>query len=181
MGFTVGVVDTYLDLLDSQRESTFTALEDFTVERIWSPPSPKEWSIGQLLNHNYLLIASTMPYVNMAWRYFHKHGERNRNRPYKTEIVDVYREPKFPMWVGFLWKPKYSDKNPVPLETLKKEIRALHAEVRAFYSGKEEDILGNVFVYDPLFGRLNLIVTLRIGIYHDQLHYDDILKMTGGN
>jgi hypothetical protein len=25
-----------------------------------------------------------------------------------------------------------------------------------------------------LFGWCNLIVTLRIGIYHDQLHYDDV-------
>jgi len=30
-----------------------------------------------------------------------------------------------------------------------------------------------------LFGWCNLIVTLRIGVYHDQLHYDDVFKQVG--
>ncbi len=38
-------------------------------------------------------------------------------------------------------------------------------------------MLGNVYLYDPVFGWCNLIVTLRIGIYHDQLHFDDVLKL----
>ena len=173
----MGVVDDYLELLDSQRESIFSALGEITADQLWQPPAPKEWSIGQLLNHNYLLVASTMPYVKLVWKYFHTRGEHHRHRPYQTKINDVYHEPKFPMWVGFLWKPRYSESNPVPFDQLKKEIRSLHSDVRAFYEGKDEDVLGNVFVYDPLFGRINLIVTLRIGIYHDQLHYDDILKM----
>jgi len=173
----MGIVDDYLELLDSQRESTFTALGGMADDQLWKPPAPKEWSIGQLLNHNYLLVASTLPYVKLVWKYFHKRGEQQRDRPYQTKINDVYREPKFPMWVGFLWKPRYSERNPVPFDRLKNEIRSLHAEVRAFYECKDEAVLGNVFVYDPLFGRINLIVTLRIGIYHDQLHDDDILKM----
>ena len=37
-------------------------------------------------------------------------------------------------------------------------------------------MLGNLYLYDPWFGWCNLIVTLRIGIYHDQLHYEDIIK-----
>jgi hypothetical protein len=173
----LGVVDDYLELLDSQRESIFTLLDEITDDLLWKPPVPKEWSIGQLLNHNYLLFASTMPYVKLVWNYFHDRGERHRHRPYQTKINDVYREPRFPMWVGFLWKPHYSKRNPVPFDKLIKELRSLHADVRTFYEGKNEDILGNVFVYDPLFGRINLIVTLRIGIYHDQLHFDDIRKM----
>jgi hypothetical protein len=173
----LGVVDDYLELMDSQRESVFTVLDGITDDQLWKPPAPKEWSIGQLLNHNYLLVASTMPYVKLVWKYFHNRGERHRHRPYRTTINDVYREPKFPMWVGFLWKPKYSTKKPISFDALRTQIRGLHSEVRTFYAGKDEDVLGNVFVYDPLFGRINLIVTLRIGIYHDQLHFDDILKM----
>jgi CRISPR-associated protein Csb1 len=65
---------------------------------------------------------------------------------------------------------------PVPLETLKAELRGLHSDIRQFYEDKEEDILGNLHLYDPVFGWINLIVTLRIGIYHDQLHFDDVIK-----
>ena len=173
----MGVVDDYLDLLDFQRESTFTVLDGITENQLWKPPGPKDWSIGQLLNHNYLLVASTMPYVKLVWKLFHKRGEHYRNRAYQTKINDVYHEPGFPMWVGFLWKPRYTEHKPVTFDQLKKEMRNLHADVRAFYESKDEAVLGNVFVYDPLFGRINLIVTLRIGIYHDQLHYEDIKKM----
>jgi hypothetical protein len=175
----MSIVEPYLDLLDFQRETAFNALDGITNAQLWKPPAPKGWSIGQLLNHNYLLFSSTVPYVKLAWKYFRKRGESHRNRPYQTEIGDVYREPKFPMWVGFLWKPKYSANNPVPFEKLKNEIRTLHSDVRTFYTGKDEDVLGNVFLYDPLFGWINLIVTLRIGIYHDQLHFDDIIKLAG--
>jgi len=175
----MSIVDTYLDLLDSQRESAFNILDGIKDSQLWTPPAPKEWSIGQLLNHNYLLFSSTVPYVKLAWKYSHKRGESHRNRSYQTKIGDVYREPKFPRWVGFLWKPKYSAKNPVPIEKLEEEIRTLHSEVRTFYDGKDEAVLGNVFLFDPLFGWINLIVTLRIGIYHDQLHFDDIIKFAG--
>jgi hypothetical protein len=177
----LGAVDDYLTLMDSQRESVFTGLNGITDYDLWKPPAPGEWSIGQLLNHNYLLIASTMPYVKLVWKYFQKRGARHRHRPYQTTIHDVYRESRFPMWVGFLWKPRYSDRNPLPFDQLKREISRLHSDVRSFYEGKDEDVLGNVFVYDPLFGRINLIVTLRIGLYHDQLHYEDILKLAGRN
>jgi len=56
------------------------------------------------------------------------------------------------------------------------ELWTLPKNVRRFYEGKDEDVLGNLHLYDPLFGWCNLIVTMRTGIYHDQLHYDDVIK-----
>ena len=94
----------------------------------------------------------------------------------KTEIEDLYRSPKFPQWVGFFWTPRYNTRRPVSFDELKSELRTLHANIRTFYEGKDEDVLGNLYLYDPLFGWCNLIVTLRIGVYHDQLHYDDVIK-----
>ena len=38
-------------------------------------------------------------------------------------------------------------------------------------------MLSNLYLYDPVFGFINLIVTLRIGIYHDQLQFDDVFKL----
>ena len=81
------------------------------------------------------------------------------------------------MWVGFLWRPRFSPNRPTTLERLQSENRDLHKAVRDFYEGKDPGRLGNSFLYDPLFGWINLIVTLRIGIYHDQLHFDDVFKL----
>ena len=170
------IVDTYLILMDSQRESVFTVLDGLTDAQLWERPAPKEWSIGEILDHNYLLIASSYPIVKFMWRWLGWYGRMKRNRPYTVEIGDVYRDPKFPQWVGFMWTPRFNPRKPVPLAQLKKEVRDLHTNIRQFFEGKDEDILGNLYIYDPVFGWCNLIVTLRIGIYHDQLHFDDVLK-----
>lgn len=172
----VSVVSRYLDLLDSQRESSFAALADLTDTQLWQRPAPREWSIGEILDHNYLLFASFLPVVKWIWRLVGWYGRLRRKHPYTTEIEDLYRDPKFPHWVGFLWTPRYNNRKPVALEVLKSETRSLHTNIRKFYEDKDQDVLGNLYLYDPVFGWANLIITLRIGIYHDQLHYDNVIK-----
>lgn len=174
---SVTVLPTYLDLLDLQRETTFAALSGLSNEQVWQRPDVKEWCIGEILNHNYLLMASIMPYVHFAWRFFSWYGERSRSKPYKKDIPDLYRDGNFPMWVGFLWTPRHNPKKRVPIDKLKDDLRELHRNIRNFYEGKDEDVLGNISVYDPYFGWLNLVITLRLGIYHDQLHYDDVIDL----
>lgn len=170
------ILSEYLDLMDSQRESIFINLDGLSDSQLWQKPSPKEWSIGEILDHNYLLMASSYPAVKWIWKLNGWYGRLKRNRPYVTMIEDVYRDPKFPQWVGFLWTPRFNNRKPVSMQQLKKELRDLHARIRQFYEDKDEDVLGNLYLFDPLFGWVNLIVTLRIGIYHDQLHFDDVVK-----
>ena len=170
-------IQEYLDLLDKQREETFHTLEGITPQQLWQRPAPKEWCIGEILNHNLRLFQSVFPFVRFAWRYFRWTGKLLRLRDYRTDIEDPYRKPHFPMWAGFLWSPKFTPDNPVSLERLEGDLREAHEQVRQFYTGKDETMLGNVFVFDPLFGFINLIVTLRIGIYHDQLHYEDVIAL----
>ncbi|MFW5713315.1 MAG: DinB family protein [Brevefilum sp.] len=171
------IIPQYLNLLDEQRETAFQALAGLTSDQIWQRPEPGEWSIGEILNHNRLLFSSFFPLVGFTWRFFNWTGKLWRNRDYRTDMEDPYRKERVPMWVGFLWTPKYNPENPVPLETLKEELCLEHQRVRAFYEDKPEDLLGNVFVFDPLFGFINLILALRVGIYHDKLHYDDVIQM----
>ena len=172
----IHAVDQFLDLLDAQRESVFSRLDGITDAQLWQRPAPKEWSIGEILDHNYLVFASFYPAVRWMWKFAGWYGRLRRRRPYPVEVEDLYRNPKFPQWVGFLWTPRYNTRRPVPFEQLESELRTLHTSVRKFYEGKDEDVLGNLYLYDPLFGWCNLIVTLRIGVFHDQLHYDDAIK-----
>ena len=171
------VIPTYLALLDAQREAALAALDGLDPEHIWQRPAPREWCLGELLSHVTLLNASAMPYVRFAWWAFHRIGERRRHKPYRDSMPDLYRTGKFPMWTGFMWTPRYNPRHPVSLSKLAADLRALHAQIAAFYTGKDEAVLGNIAIYDPYFGSLNLILTLRLGIYHDQLHYDDLIKM----
>jgi len=171
-----GVLSQYLDLMNSQRESAFAALQGITELQLWQSPTPKAWSIGEVLDHNYLLTASLYLVVQWLWRLGSWYGRLRRNRPYQTEIEDLYRSPKFPHWLGFLWTPRYNSRKPVSMEVLKSETEMMHTKVRRFYESKAEDILGILYLYDPVFGWCNLMVTLRICIYHDQLHYEDVFK-----
>ena len=161
--------------MDSQRESAFAALEGLTDSQLWQRPAPKAWSIGEILDHNFLLFASMYSILQWLWK-LSWYGRLRRNRLYKTEIEDLFRSPKFPHWVGFLWTPRHHARKPVPLERLKMEMRALRTKTRRFYEDKDEAVLGNLYLYDLFCGWCNLIVTLRIGIYHDQLHYDEVLR-----
>ena len=52
----------------------------------------------------------------------------------------------------------------------------MHGDIRAFDSGKDEDVLGCISIYDPYFGLRNLIQTLRLGIYHDARHFEAVVK-----
>jgi hypothetical protein len=177
---TDNVIAGYLDLMDSQRQTTFAALSGVSDSQIWRRPARKEWCIGEILDHNNRLYDTFYPMVKSLWTWFRWYGNWKRARPYPTEIQDVYRSPGFPHWVGFMWPPKHTPAKPVPLDVLKLETEALHGRVREFYTGKDPDVLGNLYLFDPLFGWCNLITTLRIGIYHDQLHYEDVLKLAAG-
>ena len=174
---TSPIVSGYLNLLDAQREAAFAACEGLSFAQIWQRPAPGEWSIGEILNHNYLLIASSYPLVKFAWNTLEWYGRNRRKRPYATDIDDVYRRKTFPMWVGFMWTPRHNPRKPVPFEQLRTENRKLHVDIRTFYTGKDEDVLGNIYLYDPVFGFINLIITLRIGIFHDQLHYENVIQL----
>jgi hypothetical protein len=130
------VLSSYFALLDAQRESALSALAGLTEAQLWQRPAPKEWSIGEILDHNYLLFASIYPIVKLTWKLTGWYGRLQRRRAYRTEIDDLYRSPKFPQWVGFMWTPRFNTRKPVPLETLGSELRTLHAEVRHFYEAR---------------------------------------------
>jgi hypothetical protein len=171
------VIPEYLDLLDSQRQAVWAALDGLSEEQIWQRPAPKEWCIGEILSHTVRFFDSFMPGLGFMWRFCGWYGRLRRKRPYPVEIENVYKRPNFPMWTGFLWTPRHNPKKPVALAVLKAEVESTHRRVRAFYTGKDPDVLGNIYAYDPAIGVVNLITALKVGIDHDQLHYDDVLKM----
>lgn len=171
------IVSTYLSLLDSQREAAFAALDGLTESQIWQRPAPKEWCIGEILDHNVRLFESMLPGLHAAWAALGWLGRLRRGRPYPEEIENIYKKPTFPMWTGFLWTPKCNPKRPVPLAALEAGMESVHARTRAFYTGKDPAVLGNIYGYDPAVGVVNLIQALKVGIDHDQLHFDDVVKM----
>jgi hypothetical protein len=63
------------------------------------------------------------------------------------------------------------------VSTLVAELESTHQQVLRFYTGKDPDVLGNIHAYDPAIGVVNLIKALKVGLDHDQLHYDDVIEL----
>ncbi len=171
------IIEEYLDLLGRQREAVFASLEGLSEEQIWQRPALREWCVGEILSHTVRVSASFLPFLQATWMLCGWYGHLRRNRTYPVEIENVYKRPGFPMWTGFLWPPRHTPRKPVPLAVLRAEAESIHSRVRAFYTGKDQDVLGNTHAYDPAIGVVNLITALKVGIDHDQLHYDDVLRM----
>jgi hypothetical protein len=167
----------YLDLLDSQRQAAFAALEGLDEEEIWQRPAPKEWCIGEILSHTVRFYDSFFPLFRFVWKVMAWYGRLHRKRPYRTEIDNVYERPGFPHWAGFLWSPRHTPAKPQGLAVLRAEVEAVHDAVRQFYAGKDLDVLGNVHAWDPAIGVVNLITGLKVCIDHDQLHYGDVIEL----
>jgi hypothetical protein len=171
---TQDAVSTYLALMDSQREAIFTELDGIDERLIWRRPQPGEWSIGEILDHVRILYRSMMPLMKSAWLLLKPLARRRRSQPYRTEIDNVYKRPGFPMNVGWIWPPKHTPEKAIPLAVLEWNLVETHRQVYKFWAGKEPDLLGHVSVWDPLMGWLNLILVLRVGLYHDELHFETV-------
>ncbi|MDW7739043.1 MAG: DinB family protein [Bacillota bacterium] len=160
--------------METQREANFSEIDGLDTSILWQRPAEKEWSIGENIDHARVLLRSFRRLLKFIWPILMPYAMLKRKRIYQKTIDDVYERPGFPLNVGWMWPSKFNRENPVPLETLYNLYQAEHQKIRNFYETKEEDLLGNMNVYDPAIGWLNLIQALRVGIYHDEHHFRQV-------
>jgi len=168
---TEGAVAEYLELMDREREACFASLEGISREQLWWRPAAREWSIGQTLDHLRVFTASMVWPMRFTWAVELPWAKLRRNRPYQVEIENHYARPNFPMGTGWIWAPRHTPDKPLALSALKDRLSDIHRRTSEFYASREPDLLGHVALYDPAMGWMNLIQALRLGIYHDELHY----------
>ncbi len=166
-----GMVARYLELLDAQREDLFAWLGAVPADQVWQRIEPRKWSMGEHVDHARLLLRSGRRLLQVVWPPMKPLGYWRRNRPYETTIDDVYERPGFPNSLGWLWTPKHGPSKPVSVEQLHAEVAAEHQRVRRWYVGRDEAVLGNINLYDPPIGWLNLVQALRVATYHDAHHF----------
>lgn len=172
-------VQKHLDRLDAQRETVLASLEGIDEARLWLRPGPRDWSIGQNLDHAWIVLRSFRRFFSAAWPAMLPLAHLRGNRPYQTEIDDVYARPGFPLGVGWMWPPRHSAEHPAPLSTLKEAIEAEHHRVHLFYEGKDERLLGHTILWDPAIGVLNLVQALHVGVHHDAHHFATVYRLLG--
>ena len=169
-----GIVAAYLEVMDHQRAELCTLLDGISEEMLWQRPSEDEWSIGENLDHLRVINSSSLTFFKITWALLLPWAKLRFDKPYQTDIDNVYKRPGFPLNTGWIWSPKYKPGRPTTLEVLQNNLAKVHLEVREFYTGKDEDYLGHASLYDPAMGWLNLVLALRVGLYHDELHVEQI-------
>jgi hypothetical protein len=168
------VLGEYLDLMDTQRENMFSQLKNISQDQLWHRPQPEEWSIGENIDHLRVIYTSALTFFKFAWFFLYPLAYLRRDETFQAAIDNVYRRPGFPQNVGWIWPPKYTPNRPIPFSELKQGLVGIHRQVRAFYTSKHAGMLGNLPLYDPAIGWINMIQGLRVGIYHDEMHFGEI-------
>lgn len=170
------VIDEYLELMHHQREAIFERLADVPDAQLWQRPHPKKWSPGEHLDHTRVLNRCFRRLMQGLWPLLWPTATLLKKRPYPTTIDNVYARPNMPSRVGVLWPPYYRPERPTSLATLHRVLAEEHKRIARFYRGKDEQRLGNAFVWDPPIGRLNFIQALRVSVHHDQHHYRAVAR-----
>ena len=179
------VVAAHLARMRAQRADLFEALEQMPDERLWVRPGAKKWSPGEHLDHTRVLNRSFRRLLTIAWPVVSAWpallppGGRRLDRPYPTDIDDVYQRSNMPSWVGFLWPPGRTPSRPASRSQLERALAEEHSAIARFYAGKAEPLLGHIAVWDPAIGRINLVQALRVVVHHDQHHYRAVRRLLG--
>lgn len=180
-----GAVAAHLERMHAQRRAIVEALATVPEERLWLRPTPKKWSPGEHLDHTRVLNRSFRRLTSLTWPVVSllptllPWARRRLERPYPTDIDDVYQRPSTPSWVGFLWSPKRTPSRPASLAELEGALAEEHDAIERCYAGKPEPLLGHVTAWDPAIGRLNLVQALRVVVHHDQHHYSAVRRQLG--
>ena len=181
----MGAVALHLARMHAQRDALFAVLAGVPEERLWVRPAPKKWSPGEHLDHTRVLNRSFRVLLTLAWPIVSPWpallpgGRRRLERPYPTDIDDVYRRPSMPSWVGFLWPPKRTPSRPAPLAELEWALADEHGAIERFFAGKPERLLGHLSLWDPAIGRLRLVQVLRVGVHHDPHQFAAVRRQLG--
>jgi hypothetical protein len=129
------IVTTYLEMMDQQREQLLGDLDGLGEESLWQRPAEDEWSIGENLDHLRVINSSTLTLFKITWVLLFPLAKLRYDKPYQTDIDNVYKRPGFPLNTGWIWSPKYTPGKPTFLDVLEDILTNIHQEVRKFFTG----------------------------------------------
>jgi hypothetical protein len=129
---TEDIVSEYLAMMDLQRERLFKDLGGLDQDMLWQHPAEDEWSIGENLDHLRVINSSSLKIFKITWVLLFSWTKLRYDKPYQTEIDNVYKRPGFPLNTGWIWSSKYTPSKPTSLAVLEENLSDIHQEMRKF-------------------------------------------------
>lgn len=167
-------VEQCLENMVRQHDMTFARLEGLGEDDLWQRPAPKEWSIGEIIDHARAHYESMLPVLERNWVLLRIVAALRQNLPYPMEI-DLRERASRPLQAtDGLWTGRLQPQSRTSLLRLKEDMACAHQKIIMFYREKPANLLGHVWMYDAEFGWINLVQGLHVNAYRDDLHYKAI-------
>lgn len=169
--------------LQVQRQHYLPAIHSLSQEEFWRVTREGKWSIGDHFYHLYLIL-KMLHTVTKYSLYLSPIVKIRRNKPFSTEIHDIYEEYQSKKGQGMrapgiLVPPKKISfvLNSYAIEQLLiNETLALQKLVQNI----DEDVAGHIVFPDPIAHYPNLIQAIHLLAIHERHHFKMIEGLLGG-
>ncbi|QED47767.1 DinB family protein [Cytobacillus dafuensis] len=159
----------------SQQRSLFThEIQFLSQEKLWNRKEDGKWSIGEHLYHLYLItrmlkVATKFSLVLIPF------AKMKRNKPFSTEIHDIYAEYKEKKGRGMkapsILIPPKKIRYSMDMKELEQLLLNETNNLKALVKNIEEDIAGHIVFFDPIAKYPNLIQAIQLLAIHEKHHF----------
>ncbi|MDM5250052.1 DinB family protein [Lysinibacillus sp. G4S2] len=167
-------IANHFHTLQEQRSHYLPCIQSLSQEQLWHSEKEGKWSIGEHFYHLYLILKM----LKTATKYsllLTPYAKMRRNKPFATEIHNVYEEFKNRKGrgmraPGILVPPakiRFTLNSDEIEQLLVNETNALKELVKDI----EEDIAGHIVFPDPLAHYPNLIQSIQLLAIHEMHHF----------
>ncbi len=160
--------------LQEQRAHSLPRIHSLSQEQLWHREHEGKWSIGEHFFHLYLILKMLKNATKFSLL-LTPYAKMRRNKPFATEIHDIYEEYKNKKGrgmraPGILVPPsniRFTLSSDEIEQLLVNETNAMQKLVKNI----EEDIAGHIVFPDPIAHYPNLIQSIQLLAIHEKHHF----------
>ncbi|MFJ7734623.1 DinB family protein [Lysinibacillus sp. NPDC097231] len=160
--------------LQEQRTHYMPSIHALSQEELWHRKEDGKWSIGEHLYHLYLIL-KMLKTATKCSLLLTPYAKMRRNKPYATEIHDIYEEYKNKKGRGIRAPGILVPPNKIRFMLNSKEIEQLLLNdtiaLQKLVENIEEDVAGHIIFPDPIAHYPNLIQAIQLLAIHEKHHF----------
>ncbi|MGZ9584324.1 DinB family protein [Paenibacillus marinisediminis] len=167
-------ISKHFDTLTEQRYQLAETLQSMSLEQLWYRYTEGKWSIGEHIYHLYL-ITRMLKVATKLSLVLTPYAKWRRNKPFATEIHDIYAEFKEKKGRGmrapWILIPPKRIRHSLDGNDLLRLLLNETNEMKALVEYIDEDIAGHIVFLDPIANYPNLIQSIQLLAIHEKHHF----------
>lgn len=164
----------HFHLLQEQRIHYVSCIHSLPQEQLWHRDKEGKWSIGEHFYHLYLILKMLKTATKFSLL-LTPYAKMRRNKPFATEIHDIYEEYKNKKGSGMRAPGILVPPSKIRFMLSSNEIEQLLVNetsvMQELVKNIEEDIAGHIIFPDPIAHYPNLIQSIQLLAIHEKHHF----------